>query len=401
MNCKCKCKGRTLTAVTANRVCGRPQFKTIGGKDFVVVPMVMMACKNGALTMAGSQGPLLYPEDEIAKSVKAWHNVPVLVGHPRDDITNDQLPASAPGVAQRQQIGVVGGPSFKDGKLTATALIDVNRAKRIAPRLYGAMVSGQKISVSTGLHTINHPVEGEHEGRPYHAVATDYRPDHLAVLEVPGACSIEDGCGLNQNQQLARNIARNKRRTCSMTENQRRQLFIAPLPMMYSSDRMADLPARLRPGGDELEIGDIYNSYNMNRRRQEAEDDDDDEEDDEEEEYNGRMCPACGSELGPELDEEDKHPGVRERNAKAEGSNADVVGDFGAIQEGGAGVAAEYPARGRNRRSRNVRRNRRARNDAYEYFDADTSADPLGDEDQEVGQGDRPPDPGKLARLRR
>jgi hypothetical protein len=45
------------------------------------------------------------------------------------------------------------------------------------------------------------PPGASHLGRPYNFVARNYRPDHLAILpDQRGACSIEDGCGLNTNR---------------------------------------------------------------------------------------------------------------------------------------------------------------------------------------------------------
>ena len=53
------------------------------------------------------------------------------------------------------------------------------------------------MEVSTGLFTENVQANGVFGGKAYHAIATNYRPDHLAILpDQIGACSIEDGAGL-------------------------------------------------------------------------------------------------------------------------------------------------------------------------------------------------------------
>ena len=61
------------------------------------------------------------------------------------------------------------------------------------------------MEVSTGLFTENEEVHGEFRGKPYIAVARNYRPDHLAWLpDQIGACSLAAGCGtLKLNQAKA------------------------------------------------------------------------------------------------------------------------------------------------------------------------------------------------------
>ena len=57
--------------------------------------------------------------------------------------------------------------------------------------------------MSTGLYVDRDETPGTcpKSGRPYDAVARNYRPDHLAILpDQRGACSNEDGCGIVMNE---------------------------------------------------------------------------------------------------------------------------------------------------------------------------------------------------------
>ena len=70
------------------------------GRDYIVFPVV--ALKEGVHN--GSEGPLLYPEEELEKFVEAWNNRPVPVFHP---IEEDGRPVSSntPAVISTQSVG--------------------------------------------------------------------------------------------------------------------------------------------------------------------------------------------------------------------------------------------------------------------------------------------------------
>lgn len=145
----------------------------------------------------GSKGALLYQQEHIAEHPQKWNLVPLTVRHPFDPLTNTPLSAKDRGVWKRQGIGFVDQASF-NGKLQSYGYFDVERTKKRDPRIYNALVSGQKIELSTGLFTDNIPKQGTYNGRPYEYVAVNYRPDHVAILpDETGACSVRDGCGVN------------------------------------------------------------------------------------------------------------------------------------------------------------------------------------------------------------
>jgi hypothetical protein len=86
----------------------------------------------------------------------------------------------------------------------AEGWFDIEKTKKIDPRVFNALEKGNKLELSTGLDTDNIPaaIGAAWNGRNYTHVARNYRPDHLAILpDQIGACSISDGCGVLVNQK--------------------------------------------------------------------------------------------------------------------------------------------------------------------------------------------------------
>lgn len=170
------------------------QTKELEGRPHFVVPMVMVV--EGVLN--GSNGPLLYPADELARSVIAWNGRPVVVDHPS---LHGVSYAGDPVVFNRQKIGTVFNASMDGRRLKAEAWIDAERVAVVDRRVLDTIYNRQMMEVSTGLFTDNDEASGEFNGTRYLAVARNYRPDHLAVLpDKIGACSIADGAGLVRNE---------------------------------------------------------------------------------------------------------------------------------------------------------------------------------------------------------
>ncbi len=178
-----------MEILTANYASGFRR-EIVDGKEFIAVPMSLVV--PGVLN--GSQGPLLYPLDELRASVDAWNGTPITVGHP----TRNGLLVSP---ADDDAIGTVENAKV-NGKLTAEAWFDVQKTKRVNSRILDRLEEGRPIELSTGLRTENQDKAGTYGGTPYSAVARNYEPDHLAVLlDDVGACSVADGCGILVNQQ--------------------------------------------------------------------------------------------------------------------------------------------------------------------------------------------------------
>jgi Uncharacterized protein conserved in bacteria (DUF2213) len=173
---------------------------TKNGREYLVAPLTMIV--PGILN--GSKGPLLYRERDISRNVSAWNGVPLTVQHP--SINGTPVSAKANGVWDKQGIGVVKNAAYK-GKLVAEGWFDAKRTKKISPTTYNALVNGQPIELSTGLFTENVPVKNgaTHKGQSYTHIATNFKPDHLAILpDRKGACSISDGCGVMVNQRYSK-----------------------------------------------------------------------------------------------------------------------------------------------------------------------------------------------------
>lgn len=189
-------EAHVLSLLVAN-FSGRTKRVTFNGRDYIVARLTTIV--PGVLR--GSKGGLLYLPDEIISSTKLWDKIPIVVYHPTDPITNKHLSARDQGVLDRQGIGFLLNSRYK-GKLIHEGWFDVEKTKKVDPRVYNALINGQPMEVSTGLYTTNEPVPGgaTFNGDAYEAIARDYVPDHLAVLpDQIGACSVSDGCGLNVN----------------------------------------------------------------------------------------------------------------------------------------------------------------------------------------------------------
>lgn len=176
------------------------RFESLEGKNYMVVPMVMLT--EGV--HAGSNGPLYYPRNELAKTPAIWNHKPVVVYHPTQN--GAAISACEPAVIQSRKVGIIMNTRFEPGKgrapgrLKAEAWLDTNKLKQVDARVLNALSRKEMVEVSTGLFTDNEYTPGHWNGEKYSAIATNYRADHLAILpDEKGACSIADGAGLLRN----------------------------------------------------------------------------------------------------------------------------------------------------------------------------------------------------------
>ena len=81
---------------------------------------------------------------------------------------------------------------FADGKLRGVAVLDEAKLRRLSPYIYGSVLAGEPVEVSTSLGLIEQP---RGNGIIW---AIHHRPHHLAVLTVnkEAAASIVNGVGL-------------------------------------------------------------------------------------------------------------------------------------------------------------------------------------------------------------
>lgn len=168
---------------------------TLEGRECLVVPVVMM--REGV--HAGSLGPVLYTRDEMKQVTFAWNSKPVVVYHPQN--TTGAATASDKATYDQTKVGVVFNTQYinNDGaaEWQAEAWLEVDRLNEVDSRILESLNNNEKIEVSTGLMLELDNTAGSFNGEDYVASAMNMQPDHLAILpDVPGACSVDDGCGL-------------------------------------------------------------------------------------------------------------------------------------------------------------------------------------------------------------
>ncbi len=163
-------------------------------RHYIVVPMTMIL--EGVHT--GSQGPVYYSIEELAKTPKMWNMKPVLIEHPfRGDTATDLE------VYKKQAVGMIMNTHFEDGKLKAEAWIDKDLASKKYPDLLEHIRYRLPMEVSTGLFSELILEPGTWQGEEYKGRIVNIRADHLAILpHKQGACSLADGAGLLINQSF-------------------------------------------------------------------------------------------------------------------------------------------------------------------------------------------------------
>jgi hypothetical protein len=182
-----------LEQIVAN-ISGKMRREIFNGREHLVAPLSLIV--PGVLN--GSNGPLFYPHDELAKEPSAWNHIPIVLQHPMSD--GKPISARSADVLSKSQLGIV-LHAVMNGKLTAEGWFDVDYMRQRAPGIFKMLTQGKPVELSTGLLTDTVPEQGEHNGVKYEAIARNYRPDHLAILtDQVGACSIKDGCGVLVNK---------------------------------------------------------------------------------------------------------------------------------------------------------------------------------------------------------
>lgn len=215
----------------------RVEERTENGRKYLVASAVIL--KEGILP--GNHGPLLYPGEEIAKSPGSWNSIPVTNGHPKKNgqyVLFNEAGIDSLGFLRNDQV---------DGKKRRVKVwFDIERWNKEDSRVIPAVRAGQRVGLSTGLRTRNHWVQPgtTWNGKQYVGIARDYKPDHLAILvDVPGACSLNDGCGINVNSAPQALIA-----------NQRQNFF------QNLSSFLSSIPPELMTNGpadsDEIHAGE-------------------------------------------------------------------------------------------------------------------------------------------------
>ena len=180
--------------------------ETIDGIETIIVPVVMML--EGVHN--GSDGPVLHTAEELSKNPSIWDGYPVTVNHPQEG--DKYISAFSEGVIH---VGAIHNTRFENGKLKADLYINESRMMAINPTCLQAIVDKEPLDVSIGVFSENVIPAGMAKedlvwnGEQYNAIATNYQPDHLALLPGDrGACSWQDGCGVRVNRDNQSNISK-------------------------------------------------------------------------------------------------------------------------------------------------------------------------------------------------
>lgn len=181
---------KTFLQITANLV-GKPRFAVMEGRDYIVLPVTILV--EGV--HAGSSGPIFYPLEQMEKFATAWNHKPVVVYHPK--VNGQYVSADDPTILTANKVGILMSNRISGNAQVAEAWLEKSRLKEVDPRILDSIDKGLVVEVSTGLFSDNDETPGTWNGEEYIGTATNFRPDHLALLpDLIGACSIEDGCGM-------------------------------------------------------------------------------------------------------------------------------------------------------------------------------------------------------------
>jgi len=164
------------------------------GKKHLVVPVTMMV--EGVHN--GSHGPLLHKISELGKFPDSWNGIPVVIDHPEVDGHN--VSANDPEIIDARTVGRVYKTHVNGDSLKAEVWFDEEKLGSICPTTLAKVQAGELLEVSVGVFSDDEPTKGDWNGESYESVATNHRPDHLAILPTgTGACSLADGCGIRAN----------------------------------------------------------------------------------------------------------------------------------------------------------------------------------------------------------
>jgi hypothetical protein len=170
--------------------------ETYEGQSHIVIPVVMMI--EGV--HAGSRGPLLHTVEELGRFPESWNGVPVTIQHPQKD--GEFVSANSPEIIAQYGVGRIFNAHMEANKLKAEAWINENRITTISPEAFRYIQNKEPLDVSTGAFVEEVDSQGQYNNEQYVAIATNLRPDHLALLPGgTGACSWTDGCGIRVNEK--------------------------------------------------------------------------------------------------------------------------------------------------------------------------------------------------------
>jgi len=168
--------------------------ETLDERVYLVAPVV--AVVTGVLNKE-----LLRPQDLLEVPIDAWADLPLPIAHPEDG--SGYVTARDVAIVESQVCGRFYNTRYEtDGdeiKLKGELWVDVEKALSLGvdgAEVVARLRAGKPLEVSTAYTRTVIEESGSHAGQAYATIATEIRPDHLALLpnEI-GACSWADGCG--------------------------------------------------------------------------------------------------------------------------------------------------------------------------------------------------------------
>lgn len=164
--------------------------ETKDGKSFLVVsgiPLQEQVLNN-----------YLVPGEEISHFVEAWNGSPITLRHPQQNNGSANVP--------NPDVPIIGrfyNVSFDGKRMTGEYWFDDQLLQTHAPVTRSKIIAGQTVETSTGYWADEENVNGDYGGKAYEIIHRNLRPDHIALLpDEVGACSVQDGCGVNRNQVI-------------------------------------------------------------------------------------------------------------------------------------------------------------------------------------------------------
>jgi hypothetical protein len=163
------------------------------GEPYKAVSAVLVKAK----VLSNNLGrTLLQAEDITPEWAETANGRPAVIDHPSSS-------ANSPAVLNEMGVGMLFNVRAQDGALKADVYLNPKRADHVADLkvILGKLEKGEKVEVSTGFPVAVEEVAGVFNGQAYDRIIHPAGFDHLAVFaETIGACSVEDGCGLAQNE---------------------------------------------------------------------------------------------------------------------------------------------------------------------------------------------------------
>lgn len=182
--------GETVLVHVRCNAAGKIKREKRDGRETIVIPS--FAAKAGTVLNG-----ILYPRDELEKSIAGLNRTPAPLGHPT--INNKFVPALDPEALARNHIFAWNeNPRWDGDRIALDVVIDESRAKESegGKSVLNAIEKQEPICTSTGLLCNLEEVSD----RAHKAVARNIEWDHVAILmsEAP-AISPEEGVGIFVN----------------------------------------------------------------------------------------------------------------------------------------------------------------------------------------------------------